>query len=136
MKGQTRGLKIVAALVLGALAVSTGCAPYGGAPLIAAHSDRKPIPGYRIANLDIVGKEKGALIHGRICRTNVTAYPISRLSVEHLGPDGRIIERAEAYLYGMSSWRKPACGYFSAETNWKVDRSDTIGVGLPRDTVS
>ena len=106
-----------------------GCASYGGAPLILAHLDRPRIPGYRVESVDIVSKKEGALIHGRICRGAPGTYPINRLSVEHLDPDDRVIAAAEAYIYGMTSWRWPACAYYSVQTGWVVDQADTIRVG-------
>lgn len=97
------------------------CAPYGGAPLILARSDRPRIPGYRVESVDIVSKKEGALIHGRICREVPGTYPINRLSVEHLDHDGCVLAAAEAYVFGMTSWRRPACAYYSAQTGWMVN---------------
>lgn len=106
----------------------TGCAPYGGVPLILVRAERPPIPGYRVESVDVVSKKEGAFIHGRICRTASGYYQLNRLSVEHLDPDGHLLEAARAYIYGMTSPRSPACGYYSARTAWTVDQADTIRV--------
>ncbi len=125
------GSAFTSAIALGAMLIVSGCVPYGGAPVIAAHSERVPIRGYSVASLDIISRERGVMIHGRICRTDATAYPIRQLSVEHLNPNGELMERTEAHLYGMSSWRKPACGYYSAEPTWQVTAEYTVRVGPP-----
>lgn len=117
---------VLLVLVIGSF---TGCAPYGGAPLISARSERPRIPGYRVESVDIVSKKEGAFIHGRICRTPSGTYQLNRLSVEHLDRNGSRLEAAPAYIYGMTGWRWPACGYYSAQTGWTVDQADIIRVG-------
>ncbi len=127
-----RGLRMtrIAFLLAGfaPLAFAMACAgPYGGARLIPAHTLVSPIHGYTLRNPDIIGTEQGVRIHGTICRRNVTTSHIRRLTVEWVKTGGGAISTT-APVYGMSSWRRPGCGYYSANTNWNVTANDTIRV--------
>ena len=110
---------------------SAACvSPYGGAPLIPAHTVFIPIAGYVVTAADIVSEKEGAMIHGTICRRDVTSFPISQLMIEHVRPGRSDIAREEAYVYGMWSWRWPACGYYTTQTKWRVSLDDTIRIGM------
>lgn len=134
MRGALQGYASRIAFFGTSLTALAGCAvPYGGRPLIPAHTEVVQTSGYTIYKPDIVVEKKDILIHGTICRVSVTAYQIQIVSVEGVSADGRSLGKAEAYIYGMASWRRRGCAFYSAEVTWPITANDTIYVGIPKD---
>ena len=125
---QNRSSWHLALVASAAMVCVAGCAPYWGASLIPVRTERLSMLGYRVDRVDIVKQAEGILVHGSICRTGAMGFEIRYLIVEHLDSEGRLREAVRAPIYGMSRKQPPACGFYSAEPLWVLDREDSIRV--------
>ena len=125
--------RIVRIFTLTSVVFTTGCwRPYGGAKLIAAEVDLLPVSGFTLSRPDLVDKEKGVLVHGQICTNGWPPFTNMPLSVQRLTAEGSLIEQAEAYAYGMPDAYASGCGYYSADTGWRLGPRDIVRIGPTR----
>ncbi len=122
--------RILRMLTFATIALTMGCAtPYGGSHLITAEVDLLPVPGFTLSRPDLVDKQKGVLVHGQICANGWPPFTRTHVLAQHLAANGSIIEQLEAYVYGMPDVSSSGCGYYAAETGWRLAPQDIIRIG-------
>lgn len=121
---------LVSCLAITAVESSAYAAPEHGQDFVPVHIAQNSVAGYVLASTKVTIGHDGTTIHGRICRSALSAYPISRLAIDWSKMGQSSVPGAKAYVYGMSSWRWLGCGYYTATLSGAISANDRVQIGL------